>query len=277
MLARSTYWALHRHFPTRAAKILASLDPSTHRLVLQEKDHYAARALNGGGGGGCGCGGRSGGGTATARPSSGRMSGRPVAEREAGPAAEDGVQGTASRTRPQGTQGAPPPPRRAPVGNGGADSCQSSRPTPNGGGGAVSRRVGPAGGGARRVPVANGKASDAYSQRDTCREGPETSQPGLSHREPPQEPYRHGSQLHAHAREGGLGDGAARRIADVDGGLMSEMEPMDHPYGGKETAQIEDPADILAKASSSVWSVRAACCTDLGKMMSSERSNELVP
>jgi len=43
-LSRSTFWALQRHFPSRAANLLAAFDVSTHRLVLEEQDQNIAGA-----------------------------------------------------------------------------------------------------------------------------------------------------------------------------------------------------------------------------------------
>lgn len=38
--SRSTFWAFHRHFPSRADRLLPLLDAATHRLVLEEQAHY---------------------------------------------------------------------------------------------------------------------------------------------------------------------------------------------------------------------------------------------
>jgi len=45
--ARLSFWAYHRHFPSRTARLLPTLDASTHKLVLEEQASYAARVERG--------------------------------------------------------------------------------------------------------------------------------------------------------------------------------------------------------------------------------------
>ena len=214
--ARSTYWALNRHFPSRTAKMLATLDPSTHRLVVEEQRHYAARALDGGHTPTA-----SHRGSTTGRVGMGKPSARPVAaplapERQSAPEREKAPseRGTVKEAG-SGSFG------RRMVSE--SDQSHSSRPMADGGGAAPARRVGAGVSGARRVAVDSGKGSEVGSQRDSHQWDGEAVAPDRndSHYESqPRSPLHPAQQWSA--REDGRGSGAIRP-PEADSGVGGEM------------------------------------------------------
>ena len=130
---------------------------------------------------------------------------------------------------------------------------------------------------ARRVAVARGSSGSRLSkgQRGGERGASESRGGGGGGASPK------GSQ---EGRDGGEGDDAAgsraRRAAAAAAAERAarENEYNDEEYATGEEVPNEDVLTVLAKGSSEVWSVRAACCNELSALMNFEpRRNEVAP
>ncbi|KAL1495781.1 hypothetical protein AB1Y20_016643 [Prymnesium parvum] len=252
-LSRSTFWALHRHFPSRANKVLASLDQSTHRLVVEEQQHYSA-------------------GSGARRPSA-------PPPRISRPAPPLRGQSTPALGLPSEVE-LPPPrcPSERDLCRGRAGSAPQRRVLADAQeeaaeGLSSQRRV--VSSGARRVPSEAAKAKEKEKEREKEREREREREKERERERVEREKERERERLDRLDR-----DKERERERLEREGRDRERHVDDHL--GYEVARenqfpAEDASELLIKTGSNAWSMRAQAFSELAALMGSERCSEVAP
>ena len=312
--SRTTLWAFHRHFPNKVGRLLPTLDASTHKLVLVERDHYQHARADGSGpslhgvvhGGSRGSietkgapAARSGSTPALRQPSAlGRQSsnssvGSTASATPAPPEAKRDAPATRDDALSSGSQlgGGFGSARRVPVGGGTASARRSaSQPPPpppdHGANGGVSARGAyavhderPVGGGAHNgggYAASNGGYSHQPNSPPREKSGPPVATNGGGAPLQRSQSMARQQQRRAEAEARARAEAESHALAVADG-----IDGADGYAEGYESAlalPAEDAASVLAKGSSKDWGTRAAGCNELGALMASaERRHELAP
>ena len=309
--ARISFWAYHRHFPTRTARLLPTLDASTHKLLLEEQTLYSQRVARGEVAliSGIVHGGSRGAVGGTERPSS-----RPgsTAGMRPGPPPRASVPPSLQSAAAETEGAAPPTQNRLPPAQ-----RRSHTPTPLSG----ARRVapsatpaaaeshGPYGAHSARGSARGAGGSYAAAHAAAAASGEDAALPPRVTRGSEDMPVR-GAARGSTAREVAAAAAAAaeesssyaerapteraeRPPTDRYASERAERVPLERANsferrgapssasaalaaeGGEDSVPLEDAPTVLAKAGSPVWSVRATALNELVALMKSDRRTEV--